>query len=563
MKYFAKQTALLRGGAVLTPDFMARNPIRDMAHAAIIANSLIASPTDVFKLPFLIMDGMREAIRQGSTWREWVMTGGPESEMVAPDLAAVRSKTEDFVRGRGAEAREYARKHPGKFILAHSPVRLLQTISIKTEQATRLAVYKKVKRELLSHGFSLEEAKFRAMMESREASIDFATHGTLGRYVNTAIPFFNAGVQAQDKMWRTLMRDPNKGAAWTKAVLMIMMPSMLLWWKNHDEEWYKDLPYWMKNMFWVFSPDGGKTVVKIPKPFELGMIFGSFPERLAEYFNKEDPDAVKRWMDDWTDSVITLNPIELAGPIAFTLTEMNSNYDNFRDNPIVPEYMKLLEDRAQYDANTSEAARWIGEVMPGKGVSPMMLDHLVEGSLGGTGRYLMDIASAAIMAADPRRRERRADKPQVFGFIPSNAPVVRAFLQDMPVTYSAPKDRFYKLYERALSSNNTLQMYMKTGADTNLTADLLRRQGLEIAMYPMIAGAAAKMADLQRARRAIINAPATILTSRQKDEEIQKIDEAGNAMIRVIDAEFTKQLQGGSKYRDQIRAAADMIERSR
>ncbi len=157
---------------------------------------------------------------------------------------------------------------------------------------------------------------------------------------------------------------------------------------------------------------------------------------------------------------------------------------------------------------------------------------------------------------------RFGSAPDFQEFIDANLPIVRAFLQDMPVTYSAPKDRFYKLLERSLSANNTLQSYMKTGTDRGLIADLLRRQGLEIAMYPKVAEVAAKMSELQRMRRAIDNAPATILTPRQKDEKKQEIDAAGNAMIRVIDAEFTRQFQAGSQYRDQIRAAADLLERS-
>jgi hypothetical protein len=61
---------------------------------------------------------------------------------------------------------------------------------------------------------------------------------------------------------------------------------------------------------------------------------------------------------------------------------------------IVPEHMKNLEPYLQFNATTSEFAKWLGEKA---NVSPLHLDHLLKGYFGTTAQ-LMDMATGSIIA---------------------------------------------------------------------------------------------------------------------------------------------------------------------
>jgi hypothetical protein len=73
----------------------------------------------------------------------------------------------------------------------------------------------------------------------------------------------------------------------------VTLPSVLLWMANHDDPRYKDIPTWQKDLFWIVMTD--EHVYRIPKPFEIGVIFGSVPERMLDKFAADDPEAFKHF----------------------------------------------------------------------------------------------------------------------------------------------------------------------------------------------------------------------------------------------------------------------------
>lgn len=122
-----------------------------------------------------------------------------------------------------------------------------------------------------------------AALSARDISLDFSKAGSTGRKWNKMTAFFNAGVQEPARIFEAFKEAPAKTAA--KTALYITLPSIALWTINHDQEWYRELPDYQKNLFGVSGRFiGGLTlyykdrILRIPKPFGAGVLFGSLPE---------------------------------------------------------------------------------------------------------------------------------------------------------------------------------------------------------------------------------------------------------------------------------------------
>jgi hypothetical protein len=111
------------------------------------------------------------------------------------------------------------------------------------------------------------------------------------RVWNQYTAFFSARVGGLRRMWETARENPT-GFVW-KALAAITLPSVLLWVLNHDDDEYNELPAWERNYYWhipIVGLDGKRSgFIRIPKPFELGQMFGTNVELALEWLKKDDP----------------------------------------------------------------------------------------------------------------------------------------------------------------------------------------------------------------------------------------------------------------------------------
>src|SRR5690606_27774463 len=143
------------------------------------------------------------------------------------------------------------------------------------EEAPRLARYKAMRKA----GADIPEA----IAASRDVSLDFANIGADMKPAAAVTAFFNAKVQGWDKLVR-MLRQPR---TWALGASMITAPSIALWAINKDDPEYWARPQWERNLFWLVpNPDGG--FFRIPKPFEVGFLFASLPERILDYAYQKD-----------------------------------------------------------------------------------------------------------------------------------------------------------------------------------------------------------------------------------------------------------------------------------
>lgn len=364
LKIIGFPAKVLRAGATLALEFMGRNPVRDQWTAYINSKYGYTPVVDLFR-------GLSHAIKGDDLYQEWLRSGGAQSTMVSLDREYLQRSITDVLSG------DSIWKKVARY--ATSPLETLRAISEFAEEGTRIGEFGKAKTALLKQGMGIEDALRGAASASRDVTVDFSRRGSKGQIPNTVIPFFNAALQSLDKMRRTFQTNP-KGTT-VKVLASVTIPSVVLWAKNHDDPRYKDIPNWQKDLFWIIYPNDKPDAVpiRIPKPFEIGILFGTGAERMLDKYLADNPEAFKGYANTLKEALLP----SWKPTIYSVLNDYVSNYNSFTDAPIVPAREENLPPEQQYGAYTSETAKLLGSVT---GTSPRKLDFLVQGFGGGAGK---------------------------------------------------------------------------------------------------------------------------------------------------------------------------------
>jgi hypothetical protein len=256
---------------------------------------------------------------------------------------------------------------------------LLEKGTTASDAATRIEVYKRT----LAETGNEAEALYRAL-----EVMNFNRKGSspVVRIMTAAIPFLNARMQGLDVLYRASFgRLGHKDAAaiqrsfFVRGMTMAALSSMY-WALTHDDEEYKKQEQETKDNNWLIPSLG----VKIPIPFEIGVIFKVVPERTMAYFFGDDTgkDFMKS-MARQLSSTLAVNPIPQA---ALPLVEATTNYSFFTQRPVVGQGLEGVASEYQVGPNTSAIAAELGSAL---GISPMKLDHIIGGYTGTIGMYMV------------------------------------------------------------------------------------------------------------------------------------------------------------------------------
>ena len=348
---------MLRTGATMSPSFILRNVLRDTIFAGISSkNGFIP-----------ILDTWRGGV---ALWSDPAMRA--EFEAAGVTEFNFYSSQEQRIKSIDAMAGE---KPVGLWEMIKWVAQHLEAASDFFESSTRMGEFMKARQKRMS----IEEAARAA----REVTLDFSRSGRVGEQINQVVPFFNACVQGGDKMLR-LFKEDFRGTC-VKLFKYIVLPSLFLWYLNHDKDWYKDLDPDVKNNYWCLGKVG-----RIPKPQEVGVIFGSGIEALLDQANAKDPEAIKN-----LGKAVFSNLMPGIVPTLFLpLLEWQANYSYFKGRPLVSSKYQRLPDELQYNDYTSELSKSIGN-NPLYKVSPMKVDNLVRGYTGTMGALLWSLPDYA------------------------------------------------------------------------------------------------------------------------------------------------------------------------
>jgi hypothetical protein len=319
------------------------------------------------------------------------------------------------------------------------------------ENGNREAVYDAAIKAGKSHA--------QAAFESKDL-MDFSMLGASRtmQVMTQVLPFFNARVQGLGKLTRELRDNPR---AIAKRAGMITAASVALLAHNWDDERYEGLPDWDKDANWHFWL--GDHHWRIPKPFEIGVLFGTIPERMVRALGDKDTGAqfgkaVARAIGD----TFALNPTpQLVKP----MVEAAFNYDSFRGGPIDGPQDLNVQAEARYNEQTSLLMRELGELT---GFSPKQLEHLVIGYTGTMGSYVMAAADGLIRAAGPGESASwRADE----------IPLVKAVYRGTgPAKSTQHMEEFYRMLNEVNQLKRTVDQYRSEGL-TDKARELLEEQG--------------------------------------------------------------------------------------
>jgi hypothetical protein len=479
MKILSYPASWLRAGATLSPEFILRNPVRDMIGAAIYSKHGFIPVVDTFK-------GLALYLKKGQTYWEYKKSGAAHAAMVSLDRDYLGGQLRDIM------------KRESKFTkLIKNPIEALRAMSEATEMATRLAEYDNARKGYTGVGNRLfgkdrnPLSAREAALESRDITLDFSRRGTHTKRANQVIAFFNATIQGADKMARAFKEDP-RGMT-VKTMLYITLPSVMLWYMNKDDERYQELPQWEKDTFWIIP--GKENMYRIPKPFEAGVLFGTSFERMLQYMDDAKNNRKSVGFKGFGGRVFDSLAPSFMPTAMIPAVETITNYSLFRQRNIIPQSQENLPARLQYGANSSEVAKFVGDKI---NVSPYIVDNTIRGyggGLAGLGLSGIDAVSGA--------KENNASKKWY------EAPGLRGFTA-APYQSSNSVQRVYDDYKEQEKLHNEFKL---TGQ---------RPEGYDAKEFAKLKNASNSLKNLNKASKAIINNER--MSGEQKREQLDKIN---------------------------------------
>ena len=445
----------LRAGSTVTAGFAITNALRDTISAGVFSKHGFLPVVDTFK-------GLAHFLKKDQLYWDYVKSGGAHAAMVSLDR--------DYLSGHLREL--FSRKSTLSKVV-RNPIEVLRAISEATEVATRLGEFSNARKGYTGLYSRLTKTNLNpkslgeASIASRDITIDFSRTGTHTKTANKVVAFFNATVQGGDKLVRAWRDDP-KGMT-IKSTLFITLPTIALWYLNKDNTAYQELPQWEKDTF--FHIPAGDKFIKIPKPFELGLLYGTTFERMLQYFDDKSTGRNGVGFKGLGDRTIdTLLPDVLPTALS-PIWEWWSNYSKFRQRNIVPQSQEKLPDKLQYGSNTSMVARKIGDTF---NVSPYKVDNTIMGYGGNLARLGLDITDAIGGANEKRPTKGVTELPEIRRFFAkpyqSSDSVQRVYddfkeqeklHNELKLTGQRPEGYDPKLYNKLKNAQNSFKAINK------------------------------------------------------------------------------------------------------
>ncbi|URQ87747.1 DEAD/DEAH box helicase family protein [Pseudoalteromonas sp. SCSIO 43088] len=497
----------LTAGVTLSPDFIFRNFVRDAAHAWMINKDDFKLGTDSFK-------GLKKAFKEDEAYRDLIFSGAAfqGGYVHGSDPEAGAQQMRRALRSKGLSNNQVDSYMRSIVDSGASLLEKYRNVSDKFENANRLSTYEAA----LKAGKSKRQAAFEA-----KDLMDYSLKGnfeTIAFFVDM-LPFFNARLQGMSKLVRAskangddqLLRILSANLA-GKGIKLAAF-SLALAAMNDDDERYQELPDWDKDMNWhVFA---GEDHYRIPKPFELGVIFGTMPERLFHFgTGTQNEKDLGRAVVHAITSTMSMNPIP---QFMLPATEVVMNKSFFKWAPIegMADQNKQAEDR--YNAYTSDTAKAIAQAF---GVSPKKVEHLIKGYTGTLGAYVLgasDIVARQAMGIES------AETPV------SRYPVIKSFYQGSgPKSSTKFANEFYEALDTANQAYGSYKRAQELG-DTSRIKELIENDGEKLRSRAKLAKIQRGISKLNKMQKAINDN--NNLSSSQKREQLDNIQRKKNAIF--------------------------------
>lgn len=387
----------------------------------------------------------------------------------------------------------------------------LGAASEASDAATRMEIFKKVYEATGNEA----EAAFRA-----QEVINFRKQGasSIVRYLSIMVPFINGRLQGLDVTARAFGPQAFKNTMIKGGYLFAV--SMALQALMGDDEEYKQLPDYVR---YASLPVplrllglGETGFLAIPKPFEIGFVFQTFPEVLvqAAMGNTEDRAVQKvAWEQLKNTFGLALFP-QIIAPVAELLT----NRSSLTGLPIVTEAQKNLPAELQYTATTSDVVKNLAGSM---GLSPVQVESLIKGYGGQIVTSMLGLIDGMYRSATGTGVDK--DWTQY--------PTISTFLKTAQNTNPKGVADIYRLSAEIQGLTTAINTYVAQGMGEKAIELMKENEGL-LSMKQSISGLRTQLNTLSRNERMIVNNPN--IPQDQKEAQVEQIREARRQLGKLM-----------------------------
>ena len=484
---------LLRNLVTKDPGFMMANLLRDSLSAYVTSGQSMTPVVDT-----VISFG--KALANKSPATRALLDAGVISGYDAGDIESSGKNLEEDLARKAGKRRDAVVLRPFKSLWAG-----LEAGTTASDAATRAVIYERV----LAETGNEAEAIFRAL-----EVMNFHRKGgnSLVRILTAAVPFFNARLQGLDLFYRASSGNMNTSDAaavkrkfWSRGAAMMAL-SAVYYFAVADDEEYKKQEQETRDNNWLIPYFG----MKIPIPFEVGVLFKTIPERIAALASGRDT------AEDFGDSLFRsffatfgFNPIpQTIKP----LVEVYFDKNMFTMRPILSEGLKDVEAKFQVGPSTSS---FIGGIAGALGISPIKADHVVKGYTGTMGMYAVDTIDMIInQFTDSPKATKRFEQ----------MPVIKRFALDPEARGNVTE--YYKLKDAVDGAVRTMNFLEKQQESGEYVEYLKENQGT-LAFKDYVRDVEKTMKELRDARNAI---RVSTMSGDEKREALVEIGRAESAI---------------------------------
>lgn len=461
VRMLSAPSQVLRAGVVLDPSFALANVMRDAFTSAIVSRHSL--------LPFeATYRGVAAMLKNPKLVAEWEAAGGKNAiEANYFD----RQKLQKFLAEKITKDLTPTER---ALIAVKSPLQALRWLTSLGEEATRIGEYQKAFEDLRKGGMAEGDARRQAAFESRDRQ-DFAKGGAKTKIPRRLAAFWNAGIQGNVRLAQAFRERPLQTTL--KGLAFITIPKLIEQALNWDDDDYWDRPQWERDLFFLIPAgkgEGGHTrFIRIPTPFEAGVIFGTLPGRILQSIKEGNAGNMKGFPLVLANQTIPNPTPQFALTIFEDFLVGKKGYDVYRQRQIVPESISQLPADMQWTEQTSLTARKLGAAL---GFPPVKIDHIINQTTGGLGKQVThQIVDRAISLATGEARTAK-------GVVPGGRFVTT------PATVSSQSiEEFYSTLDKV----KTAAAGQKKGRDDELAR-----------WKPMFTAAESQLSEMRRQMRA-------------------------------------------------------------
>lgn len=357
-------------------------------------------------------------------------------------------------------------------------------LAILADEAARVTLYD----GFIKKGMTEMEATL-ATLEAQ----NFTKHGFSPsvRYLSTMIPFFNAQIQGLNVFARALAGKSlfeDKLGVRTAALQrggLLAGGTMLYATLMQDNEAYQNATPQDRLNYWFVSVPFFDEPIRVPIPFEAGLVFKALPEAIVNYA-MDDPQSkeVLNALGKLTLASVPGSSNLFLPQGVKPLIELATNTSFFGFRPI--EGLRAQQEQAgfRFGPQTTEVSKAIGELL---NVSPLKIDHFING-------YTSSLGIALLSAFNPILRDTTTPAMKASEFS-----IVGGFFQ--PVDGTGIINKVYEDMQEIEQIGTTFKRMAER--DPKAAQKYLEKYTTEIELKSLAGAFRQEMGELNTAERAV------------------------------------------------------------